>query len=276
MELAQVNAKDAMTLRQRTGLGIMDCKKALADADGDMKKAEELIKERMKGKMDTRTDRAAGEGRIEVASHGANTAIVSVRAETDFTAKNDDFKAMAKKVAGAAAAGAAGEVTVSPEMTKAIDEVRIKTGENISFHTGWNFVGGAAASYVHHDGKKGAVVHFSGPVPAEIGKGISQHIVAKVPSPAAVDAADMPADRVAEAKAMAIKEAQESGKPAQIAEKMAEGKVRKFFEENTLLNQAYIVDESKKVKDLLPAGVKILGFARVAVGADPLYATAKA
>lgn len=275
MELAQVNAKDAMTLRQRTGLGIMDCKKALADSDGDMKKAEELIKERLKGKMDTRTDRAAGEGRIEAFIDGARAAIVEVRSETDFTARNDDFKSMAQAVAKSAAQGQAGEVTANADMTKWIDDVRIKTGENISLGRGIAFSGGAFAVYVHHDGKTGALVQFAAAVPADIGKGVCQHIVAHVPAPRSVDESDMPADVVAEAKAAAVKEAQESGKPAQIAEKMAEGKVRKFFEENTLLHQNFVVDPSKKVKDLLPAGVKVLSFVRLRLGGDMVWARAK-
>jgi len=255
-----------MTLRQRTGIGIMDCKKALADADGDMNNAEALLKERMKGKMDTRTDRAAGEGRVEVAMSGQKAVIVSVRAETDFTARNDDFIAMSKAVAALALQGSATDVAATPAMTAKIDEIRIKTGENISFGTGALFSGGSFGSYVHHDGKKGALIQFSGPVSAEVGKSISQHIVANVPSPAAIDGSDMPADRVAEAKAGFMKEIEESGKPPQIAEKMAEGKMRKFFEENTLLNQDFVIDPSKKVKSLLPDGVKILGFARMAVG----------
>ncbi|MFO0829758.1 MAG: translation elongation factor Ts [Phycisphaerales bacterium] len=274
MDPSQVNAKDAMTLRQKTGLGIMDCKKALADAAGDMAKAEALLKERLKGKMDTRTDRAAGEGRVEACIDAGTAAIVSVRAETDFTARNDDFVAMSKAVAKLATKGGAGDVKATPEINAKIDEIRIKTGENLSFGTGVTFSGGAFAAYVHHDSKKGALVHFSAPVPADVGKGISQHIVAHVPIPLAVDGADMPADKVAEAKAFAVKEAQESGKPAQIAEKMAEGKMRKFLEENTLLNQNYVVDPTKKVKDLLPAGVKVLGFARMSLG-ETIVAVAK-
>ena len=276
MELAQVSAKDAMALRNRTGLGIMDCKQALAEANGDMKKAEEILSEKLKGKMDTRTDRAAGEGRVAACIDGSRASIVEIRAETDFTSRNDEFKAMADAVATCAAHGAAGAVAVTPEITKLVDGVRIKTGENISFARGAAFSGGSFATYVHFDGKTGSLVQFSGPVPAEVGKGICQHVVAHVPVPQSVDAADMPADVVAKAKAAAVKEAQDSGKPAQIAEKMAEGKMRKFFEENTLLQQNYVVDTAKKVKDLLPAGVKVLAFARIRVGADEMiHAVAK-
>lgn len=275
MELAQVSAKDAMALRQRTGLPIMECKQALADTDGDMGAAEALLKERAKGKMDTRTDRVAGEGRVAAFVEGDRAAVIEVRAETDFTAKNPAFQAMAAEIAKIAAKGAAGDVQVNAAITAKIDEVRITTRENASFARGVAFTGGAFASYVHHDGKTASLVQFSAAVPAEVGKGICQHIVAHVPAPRSVDAADMPAEVVAEAKALAVREAQESGKPAQIAEKMAEGKMRKFFEENTLLQQNYVVDPAKKVKDLLPAGVKVLAFVRMPLGGDMIKAVAK-
>jgi elongation factor Ts len=275
MELAQVSAKDAMALRQRTGLPIMECKQALADADGDMGAAERLLKERAKGKMDTRTDRVAGEGRVAAFIEGDRAAVIEVRAETDFTAKNPAFQAMASEIAKLAAKCPAGDVQVNADITAKIDEVRITTRENASFARGVAFTGGTFASYVHHDGKTAALVQFSGPVPAEVGKGICQHIVAHVPPPRSVDAADMPAEVVAEAKAAAVREAQESGKPAQIAEKMAEGKLRKFFEENTLLQQNFVVDPAKKVKDLLPAGVTVKAFVRMPLGGDMIKALAK-
>jgi elongation factor Ts len=275
MNPSDVPAKDAMALRQRTGLPIMECKQALADADGDMKKAEQLIKERAKGKMDTRTDRVAGEGRVAIHVDGSRAAIVECRAETDFTAKNPAFQSMVADVAKIASGMTAGEVSANDAINAKIDEVRITTRENASFARGFAFSGGAFGSYVHHDGKTAALVQFSAAVPPEVSKGVCQHIVAAVPSPQAVDESDMPAEIVAAKKAEAIKEAEASGKPAQIAEKMAQGKMRKFFEETTLLNQNYVVDDSKKVKDLLPAGVKVLAFVRMPLGGDCVRAIAK-
>lgn len=266
MTAVNVSAKDAMTLRQRTGLGIMDCKAALAETNGDMKAAEDLLRERMKGKMDTRTDRAAGEGCIAIAMVGDGAAIVELRAETDFTARNDGFRAMAADVAKSVAGGPAGAVTPSAEVTKRIDDVRITTGENISFARGETMRGGSFAQYIHHDGKLGVLLQFEGAVPAELGTGICQHIAAHVPTPQAIDESGMSKDVVDAHRADAVKEAQASGKPAEIAAKIAEGKMRRFFEDNTLLGQKYVKDDKKSVRELLPAGVRILRFARYAVG----------
>ncbi|MDZ4755843.1 MAG: translation elongation factor Ts [Phycisphaerae bacterium] len=275
MDVAKVSAKDAMALRQRTGLPILECKQAIADADGDMTKAEAILKERAKGKMDARTDRVAGEGRVAAFIDGGKAAIIEVRSETDFTAKNPAFQTMAADIAKIAAAGPAGEVAATPAITAKIDEVRITTRENASYARGFAFNGGAFGAYVHHDGKTGSLVQFSGPVTPEVAKGVCQHIVAHVPAPIAVDEGDMPAAVVAEKRSEAVKEAEASGKPPQIAEKMAIGKMRKFFEETTLLGQNYVVDDSKKVRDLLPAGIKVLSFVRMPLGGDVIRATAK-
>ncbi len=264
----EINPKDVMALRQRTGLGMMDCKAALQETGGDMAKAEAHLREKMKGKMDTRTDRVAGQGAVAIAIQGEKAAIVELRAETDFTARNESFRKMAQDVAEMALKSPVGPVTVSAEMTKRIDDIRITTGENVSFARGHRFDGGAFGSYIHFDGKQSALVQFSGAVPADLGTGIGMHVVAHQPTPMAVDEAGMPADLVATTKASAVKEAQESGKPAQIAEKIADGKMRKFFEENTLLGQIYVKDPAGKasVKSLLPAGVSIKAFVRYVVG----------
>ncbi|HMN97391.1 MAG TPA: translation elongation factor Ts [Phycisphaerales bacterium] len=266
MTVVNVSAKDAMALRQRTGLGIMDCKAALAETNGDMKAAEDLLRERMKGKMDTRTDRAAGEGCIAIAVAGDAAAIVEIRAETDFTARNDNFRAMASDVARAAAAGPAGPIAPAADVVKRIDDVRITTGENISFARGETLRGGSFAQYIHHDGKLGVLLQYDGAVPAELGTGICQHIAAHVPTPQAIDESGMPKDVVDAHRTEAIKEAEASGKPKEIATKIAEGKMRRFFEDNTLLGQKYVKDDKKSVGEMLPAGVKVLRFLRYAVG----------
>jgi elongation factor Ts len=267
METANISPKDVMTLRQRTGLGMMDCKKALADSHGDMAAAEELLRQRLKGKMDTRTDRPAGEGFIAVAIEGPKAVILEVRAETDFTARNEAFRAMALDLARHSLARGAGEVSVTPEMSARLDEVRLTTGENLSCGRGVRLDGGAFGSYVHHDGKLGVLLQVEGAVPAEILTGICQHVAAHVPTPMAVDASGLDAAIVAARRADAVAEAAASGKPKEIAEKIAEGKMRKFFEDNTLLGQRYVRDDSKAVAELLPKGAKILTFVRLAVGA---------
>jgi elongation factor Ts len=266
MSTPTISPKDVMTLRERTGLGMMDCKAALAEANGDMKLAEERLREKLKGKMDTRTDRAAGEGCIAVGMDGDRAAIVEVRAETDFTARNPEFRTMAEDLARMSCKGKPGQAENTEGMKKRLDDVRIKTGENISFAGGVVLEGGKFGCYVHHDGKKGALLQFTGDLPADVATGICQHIVAATPTPIAVDEKGVPAELVAARQREAIEEAKASGKPEQIAAKMAEGKMRKFFEEVTLLGQIYVRDDKKRIRELLPQGCTLVTFVRMTLG----------
>ncbi len=267
MSTVNIDAKVVMALRNRTGLGFGDCRSALAEVGGDLEKAESLLRERLKGKMDTRSDRTAGEGCITAVINGSHAAIVEIRAETDFTAKNEEFRAMATELATMSLAAGPGEVSMSAPMTARLDVVRIKTGENISFGRGTRLDGGSFATYIHHDWKLGVLLQFEGELPQELATGICQHIAAAVPTPMAVDEHGLPADVIAAKREEAKKEAEASGKPPQIAEKMAEGKVRKFFEETTLLGQKYVKEEKKSIRELLPKGVTIKAFIRLRMGA---------
>ena len=275
MSMTEIPASVVMKLRSQTGLSMMECKKALQEANGDLGRAEELLRKKLKGKMDARTDRAAGAGRIAVAIHGPDAggstphaSIVEVRAETDFTAMNEHFITMVDKVAHVAAEQPVGTVPVTPDMTAAIDQIRLTTGENCSFARGLKMNGGPNAvfgAYVHHDGKTGALVHAEGQISAEQLKQIGMHIVAAVPAPKGVSATDIPAEIVEKERKFRIEQAIESGKPKEIAEKMVEGGMRKFFEEIALLEQPYIIDPSKKVKDIVGKAT-IVAFARFQVG----------
>lgn len=267
MSTPEINPKDVMELRRRTGLGMMDCKKALTESAGDMKKAEALLRETLKGKMDARTDRAAGEGCISIAIKGDRGAIVEVRSETDFTSRNAEFRTMADALATEAMAQS-GDVTMSPSMTAKLDDVRIKTGENVSFARGLALSGGSFAKYIHHDGKLGVIMQYEGAIDPEHAAGICLHIAGFVPTPIAVDEHGLPKDIVDAKRAEATAEAKATGKPEQVAIKIAEGKLRKYFEENTLLGQPYLKDPEGKtiVKQLVPAGAKILRFVRFRVG----------
>lgn len=265
METASFTPKDVMTLRQKTGLGMMDCKAALAENNGDMAAAEEWLRAKRKGKMDTRTERTTGEGRIGVAISGDQAVIVEVRTETDFTAKNDGFVAMVEDVTNAAIKQPTGAVSPDDAMTKRIDDLRITTGENVNFARGEKLQGGSFGAYVHHDGKRAAIIQVEGSIDEETLKGICQHIVFH--DPLGIDESDVPAEKLAEIKAAAIEEAKQSGKPEEIAAKMAEGKVRKYLEDNTLLYQKYVLDESKTIKQLIGDGTKVKRFIRYTLGA---------
>lgn len=268
--MAEISPKDVMALRNRTNLPMMDCKAALIKAEGDIDKAEEILRKDRKGKMDARTDRAAGEGRIgiAIAPDNSGAAIVEIRAETDFTARNEMFSSAVTKCADIILKGAEGPTTGTPATTAAVDEVRIATSENCSFARGFKYAGGAGkkfGQYIHHDGKTGVLLLAEGAIDDESLSKICMHITAAVPRPVGVSATDIPAEIVDKERKFRIDQAMESGKPKEIAEKMVEGGMRKFFEEVALLEQPYIMDESKKVKDIVGAG-KVLKFTRWAVG----------
>jgi elongation factor Ts len=258
-------AKDVMALREKTGLGMMDCKKALAETDGDMTAAEEWLRAKRKGKMETRTERATGEGRIGITIDGPAAAIVEVRTETDFTARNEQFLKMVEHVAAEALKQPAGDVSLTDEMTREIDELRITTGENVNFSRGAKLEGGAFGQYIHHDGKRAVLLQIEGQADDDLLKGLCQHIVFH--DPLGISADDVPDEQIRKIEAEAIAEAKEAGKPEEIAEKIAQGKVRKYLEEKTLLNQKYVLDESTTVQKVLPAGVTIKTFVRYTLGA---------
>ncbi len=273
MSTVSISPKDVMKLRDRTGLGMGECKSALVEANGDIEAAEKIIREKMKGKMDARTDRAAGEGCIAVAISNGKAAIVEIRSETDFTSRNEEFRAMATTVSKLALGHNAGSITADKAMVDAVDVVRLKSGENLSFARGTVLQGGSFAFYVHHDAKLGVLLQYTKAdgaedLAADVGTGICQHIAAAVPTPAAIDSAGLDAAVVAAKRAEAIAEAQASGKPAQIAEKMAEGKMRKYFEEVTLLGQPYVRDDKMQVGQIIPKGITLVKFVRLRLGQD--------
>jgi len=267
---ARFTAKDVMALRQKTGLGMMDCKKALAENTGDMTAAEQWLRQKLKGKMEGRTGRATAEGRIGIIVDGPSVSIVEIRTETDFTSATDEFKAMVQEITQHVLSLPAGPVAIDDVITSRIDDVRIKTGENVNFARGDKLEGGAFGTYLHHDGKRAAIVQIQGAADADILTGICQHIVAHVPPPIGIDAADMPADQMEQIRDEAKREAAESGKPAEIVEKIAEGKVRKHLQQNTLLNQMYVKDPNGKatVGSILPSGVTITRFLSYTVGEE--------
>jgi elongation factor Ts len=269
----EINAKDVMNLRNKTGLPMMDCKAALAEAQGDTEKAEEILRKKLKGKMEARSSRSAGEGRLGIKVDGAKAAasLVEVKAETDFTAKSEKFIAAVNKLAELVLDAPAGAVTATPAMSAVVEDVRISTGENVSIGRLHKFQGTPGAtrfgSYLHHDGKVGSVVVAEGSVGDEILADICKHIVAAVPAPKGVSANDIPAAIVEKERKFRIEQAMESGKPKEIAEKMVEGGMRKFFEEIALLEQPFIKDPAKKIKDLV-GGAKVTTFSRWQIGEE--------
>jgi len=270
-----ISPKDVMSLRNRTGLPMMACKKALAEAGGDVDAAEELMRKQLKGKMDKRVDRAAGEGRIAIAVNfeSGAAAIVELRAETDFTAKNDKFIEAAQKIAEAALnAHGAGEVTIEGDAVALVDDLRITTGENISVARAHKLLGEtgttAYGQYVHHDGKVGVLIQAEGSINEDTLRKICMHVTAAVPRPLAINPDQVPEDVVEKERKFRIEQAVESGKPQEIAEKMVEGGMRKFFSEVALMQQPFVMDQSKTIADIVGKDATITAFLRWEVGED--------
>jgi elongation factor Ts len=276
MEASTVNftPKDVMKLREKTGLGMMDCKEALTVNNGDMKAAEEWLRAKMKGKMDTRTERATGQGRVAVAIDGLDATIVEVQCESDFAARNDKFVTVVDDLAKMALKAPTGKVDANDAIRKRLDDARLTIQENMTFARGMHLTGAAGTtfgSYVHHDNKRGAIVQVEGEAPsADVLSGVCMHIVAHVPTPVGVDQNDVPAETLKSLHATALTEAKESGKPEQIAAKIADGKVRKYLEENTLLDQKYVRDPSGKqsVREAIGGKAKVVKFVRFVVGGE--------
>lgn len=267
-----ITAKDVMALRQRTGLGMMECKKALGETQGDVEAAIKLLREQLGNKMQERSGREALEGAIASAKSGSSVTLVQLLSETDFAARNDSFVGAAEKIAQLALEGPDGEFTeATPAMAELVENLRITIKENISLKRYIKLTGSKVGSYVHHNRKLGAVVVGEGDLSDELLLGLCQHITAAVPpmmpAPEAIDANGLDAATVDAARAEFTAEASASGKPAQIIEKMVEGKLSKWKDERVLMGQLYIreLDAKKPVRDYIPKGASITRFVRYAM-----------
>lgn len=263
-----VSAKDVMSLRKRTGLGMMQCKQALTEATGDVDAAIELLRKKLKGKMDERTDRKSTEGAIAVAKASGAIALIELTSETDFVARNDHFIESASRIAELALAADDGEVAATDAISEIVDELRITTQENVTYRRGVKHSGDVLGSYVHHNRKIGVVVQGKGDLSEDLLKGICQHVAAAVPTPVSVDESSLPTNALEQQRATALDEAKASGKPPEIADKIAVGKLRKWVDEHTLLGQIYLreLDSKKAVRDFLPKDASIRGFVRYELG----------
>jgi elongation factor Ts len=272
--MAEISASRVMELRQRTGLGMMECKKALTESQGDIAKAEELLRIKSGAKASKAAGRVAAEGVIGlfVAADAKVAAMVEVNCETDFVARNDEFRAFANEIAQVVARDEPADVAVLAGRTLAsgdtIEARRVamvqKIGENITLR---RFVrleaDGRVASYVHGT-RIGVLVDYTGGNEA-LGKDLAMHIAAT--KPMAVSHEHVPADVVAKERTIAEARAAESGKPANIVAKMVEGAVSKFIAEVTLLAQPFVKNDKETVADIVKTqGARVNGFVLYVVG----------
>jgi elongation factor Ts len=264
--MPEISAALVKALREATGLSMMDCKKALAETGGDMAKAHDLL--RTKGLMtaEKKAGRATSEGLVAIVADpsGASAVMIEVRCETDFCARNEQFRSMVLDLARQAAAAAPGAVEATAGMQQALQACLAKIGENMGYARGVKIAAPRVGTYLHHNGKVGVLVGVEGDVPAQTLTELCQHIAFHDPMGITVD--DIPADFVAKEKEIAVAQAMESGKPKEIAEKMVAGKLRKAMAKNALVEQPFVRDETKTVKEVL-GSAKVTAFARFAVGA---------
>jgi len=263
--MAEVTAAMVKALREATGLGMMECKKALVDADGDMEAAGDILRKKGVALSEKRIARETTEGLIviQTSDDGAAAAMVEVQCETDFCARNDVFREMVQLLAAIALGGEDGQVQATDQMQEALQGALAKIGENISYARGVRLSGACVGTYVHHNGKVGVVVALDAEAPAETLSGLCMHIAFADPVGITVD--DVPADVVEKEKELATQQAIESGKPPEIAEKIVAGKLRKFLAGKALLEQPFVRDDKKKVKEIL-GGATVTAFTRFAVG----------
>jgi len=263
--MAQITAAMVKALREDTGQGMMECKKALTEAGGDAEAAKELLRKRGLLKAEKKADRAASEGLIDlvIADDGTSAAMVEISSETDFTARNEVFQKMVADVATLAAEAAPGEVPASEAMTVLVQQAFEKIGENMAYVRGVKLTGAQVGAYKHHNNKVGVLVALDGKLDATVLSELCMHIAFH--SPMGISADDIPADLIEREKSRAKAQAMEQGKNESIAEKMVTGKLRKFCQQNCLLEQPFIKDEDRTVKQVL-GDATVTAFVRYAVG----------
>ena len=272
-----ITASQVKDLREKTGAGMMDCKKVLTEADGDMEKAIELLRERGIAKAAKKSDRVAAEGLVEayISEDGKVGAVVEVNAETDFVASNAEFKAFVADVAKQVALNNPADVEALlaeksiSEADKTVQEVltnKIATiGENMSIRSFERFeTNGMVAKYIHGDGKIAVLVDMNN-ASEELAKDICMQIAAAKPE--YLNRESVPAERVEKEMEILKVQAMNEGKPAEIAEKMVQGRIGKFYGEICLVDQEFVKDPDKKVSQLLKEnGAEINRFARLEKG----------
>ena len=270
--MAEISAGLVKELRELTGLGMMECKKALAECEGDLKRAEELLRIKSGAKASKAASRIAAEGVIGawLAADARVGALVELNSETDFVAKNEDFVRFAQSLAELVATRAPANVeelasldTMGAQVEARRQALVQKIGENISIRRFKRLQAKGKLALYLHGAKIGVLVDYEGP--EEVGKDLAMHIA--FAKPAYLNRSEVPQDVVADERRIQEARARESGKPADIIAKMVEGAVGKFVAEKTLLGQPFVKDEKQTVEKMLGAKkAKVNGYAFFVVG----------
>ncbi|WP_138380133.1 translation elongation factor Ts [Luteithermobacter gelatinilyticus] len=288
--MAQITAALVKELREKTGAGMMDCKKALAENDGDLEASIDWLRQKGIAKAAKKAGRVAAEGLVAVAAEGPRAVAVEVNSETDFVARNEQFQALVRNIAGVAltqngdyeatknAPYPGTDRTVEEEIKEAVGTI----GENMTFRraVGLSVDKGVVASYIH-----GAVADNMGKIAVlvaleseadeaelqALGKQLAMHVAATAPQSLSVE--DLDPALLERERNVLVEQARESGKPDNIIEKMIEGRIRKFYEEVVLLEQTFVIDGETKISKVVEnvakkAGkdIKLVGYVRLVLG----------
>uniref|UniRef100_A0A7S1BI86 Elongation factor Ts, mitochondrial n=1 Tax=Corethron hystrix TaxID=216773 RepID=A0A7S1BI86_9STRA len=269
---AEVSIAMIKELREETGAGMMDCKKALITADGSVEEATAALRKAGLAKADKKASRVAAEGKVVAASSGGRSVVIEVNCETDFVAKDSGFLGFCEKVAGAALAidGENVDALMSSDLEgQSVEDTRAalvsKIGENIQVRRVVEIGSSSTTSgaYVHM-GKIGVLVELEGGS-EEVAQNVAMHVAAMDPLYATKE--DVPAEDLEKERAILTAQVEDSGKPANIIEKMVEGRLRKYLEEKCLVSQTYVKTNDKTVEEYLSQNdAKMLGFKRITVG----------
>ena len=281
--MAEITAALVKDLREKTGAGMMDAKKALSETKGDFEAAVEFLRKKGMATADKKSSRTAAEGLVAIATEGTKGSVVEVNSETDFVARNAEFQDYVVKTTASALAKGANDVeALGPEAAKGITDLVAKIGENMRLRrvASLSVKNGVVAGYVHNAvgpnlGKIGVLVALESTGDAaklqELGRQISMHIAAAFPK--YLDRSVVDTTHLEKEKNFLRDQAKASGKPDDIIEKMLEGRLRKFYEEVCLVDQLYIMDGEKTVAKILldaeknvGAPVKITGYQRFQLG----------
>jgi len=271
--MAEITASLVKELRERTGAGMMECKKALTENTGDIEAAADWLRKTGLAKADKKASRVAAEGRIAMAQDAHKAVLVEINSETDFVAKDGFFLTFCEEVAKTALASGADDIDAlkaaatshGPSVEEGRQWLVSKVGENVQVRRMAKLEGSNTIGAYVHGGRIGVLVEVQGGN-AELARGLAMHIAAM--NPPYISPAHVPADFVAREKEIALAQVKDSGKPQEILEKMIAGKVAKTVSEITLTGQPYVLDTNQTVEAALKAagGAQVLNFVRLAVG----------
>ncbi len=263
--MAQISAADVSKLRKTTGAGMMDCKKALQEAEGDFEKAIEIIRKKGQAVANKRADRDAAEGAViaKTNANGTMAAMIVLNCETDFVAKNDDFVGLAQSILNKAVEKNVADLESLKQLEldgKTIADIIVeqigKIGEKIDLAYYEKVEAGKTVAYIHPGNKLATVVGFNKSTDDQVAKDIAMQVAAM--APIAVDQDGVSAEIIAKEKEIGREQALQEGKPENMVDKIADGKVAKFLKENTLLNQEFTKEAKKTVRQYLQENDKDL------------------